>query len=194
MNKTVAAGVLGLLLVTGGTAQATEDWMVRFRAAAVLPDASSSPVAGVDARNSGSPEVDISYFITQNIALEAIAATTRHTVTLNNASLGRVSVLPPTLTLQYHFNPSGSVRPYVGGGINYTRFYNVKLAAPLDVERNSWGGVLQVGVDFAVGKNSYINLDVKKIYLKTDVSSAGAYLTTLKLDPVVVGVGYGFRF
>lgn len=194
MQKAVAAGVLGLWMAMGGVAQAAEDWMLRFRAAAVLPDASSSPVTGVDARNSGSPEVDISYFFTQNIALEAIAATTRHTVTLNNASLGKVSVLPPTVTLQYHFNPTGSVRPYVGAGINYTRFYNVKLAAPLDVERNSWGGALQLGVDFAVGKNSYINLDVKKIYLETDVSSAGTYLTTLKLDPVVVGIGYGFRF
>lgn len=194
MSKTLSAGVLGLCLAMSSGAQAAEDWMLRFRVAAVLPDASSSPVAGVDASNSWSPEVDISYFITQSIALEAIAATTRHTVTLNNASLGKVSVLPPTLTLQYHFNPTGSVRPYVGAGLNYTRFYNVKLAAPLDVERNSWGGVLQLGVDFAVGKNSYINLDVKKIYLETDVSSAGTYLTTLKLDPVVVGIGYGFRF
>jgi len=194
MSKAMVLSALGVLTVMSAAAHATDDWMFRFRAVEVVPDARSAPVAGVDANNSFSPEVDLTYFITKNIAVEAIAATTRHTVTLNSASLGKLSVLPPTVTLQYHFNPDGSVRPYVGAGINYTRFYNVKLAAPLDVERNSWGGALQVGVDFAVGKNSYINLDAKKIYLKTDVTSAGAYLTTLKLDPWVLGIGYGFRF
>ena len=194
MSKKMTAGVLGMLAAMSGAAQASEDWMLRFRAAEVIPDASSAPVTGVDANSSFSPEVDLTYFITKNIAVEAIAATTRHKVTLNNAGLGKVSVLPPTVTLQYHFNPDGEIRPYAGAGINYTRFYNVKLAAPLNVERNSWGGVLQAGVDFKVGKNSYINLDVKKIYIETDVTAAGAYLTTLKLDPVVVGIGYGFRF
>lgn len=194
MSRAIAFGVLGVLAALSGSAQAGEDWMLRFRAAVVAPDASSSPVAGVDADSSFSPEVDLTYFFTKNIAVEAIAATTRHEVSLNGADLGKVSVLPPTVTLQYHFNPEGTVRPYVGAGVNYTRFYNVDLVAPLDVDRNSWGAAFQVGVDFKVGANSYINLDAKKIYLETDVSNAGAYLTTLELDPWVFGIGYGFRF
>lgn len=194
MSRTLAAKVLGILMVMGGTAHAADDWMFRVRAIDVAPDASSAPVAGVDAKDKWSPEVDLSYFFTKNIAVEAIAATTRHRVTLNNAALGKVSVLPPTVTLQYHFNPDGSVKPYIGAGLNYTRFYNVKLASNLDVDKNSWGGALQAGVDIAVSKNSYINFDVKKIYIETDVKSSGTYLTTLKLNPVVWGVGYGFRF
>lgn len=194
MSKLLAANVLGILMAMGGAAHAADNWMFRVRAIDVAPDASSSPVAGVDAKDKWSPEVDISYFLTKNIAVEAIAATTRHKITLNNADLGKVSVLPPTVTVQYHFNPEGMVRPYVGAGVNYTRFYNVKLASNLDVDKSSWGGALQAGVDIAVGKNSYINLDVKKIYIETDVKSSGAYLTTLKLDPLVWGVGYGFRF
>ncbi len=194
MRSVISVGVLSLMVAMSGTVNAADNWMFRVRAAEVIPDASSAPVSGVDANSSFSPEVDLTYFFTKNIAVEAIAATTRHSISLNGGNLGKVSVLPPTVTLQYHFNPEGSVRPYVGAGINYTRFYNVKLSAPLDVERNSWGGALQIGVDFAVGKNSYINLDVKKIFLETDVKSSGTYLTTLKLDPVVVGIGYGFRF
>jgi len=194
MSRVLAACLLGLVAVSAGVAQAEDKWMFRVRAAEVIPDASSGPVTGVDANSSFSPEVDLSYFFTKNIAVEVIAATTRHTVTLGSTNLGRVSVLPPTVTLQYHFNPDGTVNPYVGAGVNYTRFYRVKLTAPLDVERNSWGGALQAGIDFKVGKNSYINLDVKKIFLETDVSAGGTYLTTLNLDPVVVGIGYGFRF
>jgi outer membrane protein len=194
MNKTIAIGVMGVLAALSPSAQAGEDWMFRVRAAVVSPDASSGPVTGLDADNSFSPELDLTYFFTKNIAVEAIAATTTHTVSLNGADLGDVSVLPPTVTLQYHFNPEGSVRPYVGAGVNYTRFYDVELPAGLDVDRNSWGAALQVGVDFKVGANSYINLDLKKIFLETDVTSSGAYLTTLELDPWVFGIGYGFRF
>ena len=31
-------------------------------------------------------------------------------------------MLPPTLTAQYHFNPHGAVRPYLGAGVNYSIF------------------------------------------------------------------------
>lgn len=194
MSKNLAANLFGLFIAVSGAAHAGDDWMLRVRAIDVAPNASSNPVAGVNANDQWSPEVDLTYFFTKNIAIEAIAATTRHSVTLNSADLGKVSVLPPTVTLQYHFNPEGRVQPYVGAGINYTRFYNVQLASGLDVDKNSWGGALQVGTDIAIDKNSYINLDVKKIYIQTDVKNNGTYLTTLKLDPVVWGVGYGFRF
>ncbi len=194
MSKKLAANLFGLFIAVSGAAHAGDDWMLRVRAIDVAPDSSSSPVAGVNANDQWAPEVDLTYFFTKNIAVEAIAATTRHSVTLNSTDLGKVSVLPPTVTLQYHFNPEGRVQPYVGAGVNYTRFYNVQLASGLDVDRNSWGGALQLGTDIAIGKNSYINLDVKKLYIQTDVKSNGTYLTTLKLDPVVWGVGYGFKF
>jgi len=87
-----------------------------------------------------------------------------------------------------------SIKPYVGAGLNCTRFYNVDLAPGLSVERDSFGGALQAGVDIAVSKNLNLNLDVKKIRIETDVKSNGAKLTTLDIDPLVWGVGLGFRF
>ena len=171
-----------------------EDWMMRVRAIAVSPDVDSSPVGGIDVDTQYVPELDFTYFLTPNIGMELILGTARHEVSLGGASLGKVSHLPPTLTLQYHFNPKGQINPYVGAGLNYTRFYNVDLAPGLDIDKNSWGGALQVGVDIAVAKNGYINLDVKKIWIDTEVTANGAHLTDLDINPWVFGIGYGFRF
>ncbi len=83
----------------------------------------------------------------------------------------------------------------MGAGINYTRFSSVDIAdGAADVKRNSWGGALQVGFDYALDKNWSINFDVKKLYLKTDVSVGGDNKGAFKVDPVLVGVGVGYRF
>ena len=192
MKKTL----LTLALVAALPASALADnWMMRVRAIDIRPDVSTSPtVGGLDVSDEWVPEVDFTYFVTPNIGVELILATARHEVTLGNTSLGKLNHLPPTLTLQYHFQPTSSIKPYVGAGVNYTRFYNVDLAPGLSIDNNSFGGALQAGVDIAVTKNGYINLDVKKIWIDTDVKANGVKLTTLDIDPVVWGIGYGFRF
>ena len=84
--------------------------------------------------------------------------------------------------------------------MNYTRFSNVNFkpavrdALDPSIKKNSYGGALQVGFDYALDKNWSLNFDVKKVYIKTDVSAAGAKLGTFKVDPVLVGVGLGWRF
>lgn len=171
-----------------------DDWMMRVRAIDIEPDTRSS-LAGLDVSNAWVPEIDFSYFVTPNVAFELILGTARHDITLNGTRLGKVSHLPPTLAVQYHFNPRGAINPYVGAGVNYTRFYNVDLPG-FEIDQNSFGGALQAGVDFAVTKNGYINLDLKKIWIDTTVTSAatGATVTNLDIDPLVIGIGYGFRF
>ncbi len=197
MKKALVSGALGAVMVAAGSAQAADEWLIRARVINVAPDVSST-LAGADVNDQTTAELDFTYFINKNVGVELILATTRHEVTLNGTSLGKVSVLPPTVTVQYHFNPAGTFKPYVGAGLNYTRFYSVSLdrVLPLDVDRNSWGGALQAGFDIALDKSSYLNFDVKKIYIKTDVrnSATGAHVTDLKIDPVVWGIGYGRRF
>lgn len=187
--------LLALALIASLPASALADnWMMRVRAIDIAPDVKSSSLPGVDVSDEWVPEVDFTYFVTPNIGVELILATARHEVTLNGASLGKLNHLPPTVTVQYHFNPTPTIKPYVGAGLNYTRFYNVDLPG-LKVDNNSVGGALQAGVDIAVTKNGYINLDVKKIWIDTTVKTdAGAKVTDLDLNPVVWGIGYGFRF
>jgi outer membrane protein len=146
------------------------------------------------------PEVDFTYFVTDNIALELIAGTTRHDVshTPTGIDLGKVSLLPPTLTLQYHFMPKERLSPYVGAGVNYTIFYNEDApggaVTSIDYD-NSFGWALQAGVDYAIADRWYVNLDVKKLFLSTDVSiNGGAINAKVDLDPWLFGVGVGYRF
>ena len=112
--------------------------------------------------------------------------------------MGTFKHLPPTLTLQYHFTDLGAYKPYVGAGLNYTKISSVSLKNGNDVlqlDNDSFGAALQVGVDIPLDKKWSVNVDVKKVYIKTDVyGPSGASLGTLKLDPVLLGVGVGYRF
>ena len=199
MNNTLKLAVAGAVVAMALPVQAQQgDWLVRARILNISPQVSSS-LGTLGVSNEVTPEVDFSYFFTDNISAELILATQRHTVNNAGASLGKVSHLPPTLTLQYHFLPKEAFNPYVGAGLNYTRFYNTSLAlgaTPLVVDKNSWGGALQAGVDYALDKKWSLNLDVKKIWIKTNVNNGttGAFVSDLKIDPIIVGVGVGYRF
>ena len=119
--------------------------------------------------------------------------------------VGKVWVLPPTLTLQYHFRPNAQVRPYAGVGVNYTLFYNESASSSLegaigntgiDLD-DSFGVAFQAGVDVALNDNWFANLDVKYIQIDTDARLATGPATNtveVDLDPVVAGIGIGRRF
>jgi outer membrane protein len=168
---------------------------VRVRAVHVGPQNSSSPLTGVEVSSKTIPEVDISYFFSNNISAELVLTyPQQHDVSLNGAKIGTVKELPPTLLAQYHFSPGSAFDPYVGAGLNYTLFSSVNIPG-LDVSKSSLGGALQVGFDVPLKNNMSFNVDLKKVYMKTDVStSAGAYVTSLKIDPILFSVGLGWKF
>ncbi|POZ61349.1 OmpW/AlkL family protein [Chromobacterium alticapitis] len=205
MKKLALAAMVGMISASAFAAQG--DILARFRVIDVAPSASwdnSGAVPGltVDAKSAVVPELDFTYMITNNIGTELILGTSRHKISTNKfGDVGKVSVLPPTLTLQYHFAPEATFRPYVGAGLNYTRFYDNDLNVPgvthLSVKNNSFGPALQAGADIAINKSWFFNVDVKKLWVKTDVSAdqlGGAKLGTLHIDPWVFGIGVGTKF
>lgn len=176
-------------------APAAAPWMVRARAVHLDSANKDSTGLNLSINDKWLPEFDISYFFTPNIAAELVLTVPqRHTVSAGGTAIGSVRHLPPTLTVQYHFTGSAAIQPYLGVGVNYTRFSSVSLPAGVDVKRNSFGLAFQVGADIPVAKNTYLNVDVKKVYIKTDVSAAGTTIGTFKVDPVLFGVGVGWRF
>ena len=196
MKKNLLA-VAVLCALTSGAAfaqQAESPWLVRVRAVHLDSANKDSTGLGLAVNNKTIPEVDITYFFNKNIAAELVLTVPqKHTLSAGATNIGTLKHLPPSLLLQYHFEAPG-FKPYVGAGINYTRFSSVNLPAGVDIDRNSWGGALQVGVDVPLSKNLSLNLDVKKVYIKTDVFAGGAKAGTFKVDPVLVGVGLGWRF
>lgn len=170
----------------------------------IVPATGLSPgpgglISGANTSTSWSiiPEVDVSYYLTKNIAIEAICCFSRHHVqgtgTLYGASLARAWVFPPSLILQYHFTNFGAFQPYVGVGVNYTAYFSdagnnswTLFTAPgsalnaagvgsvpatftsLSVTP-SWGVVGQIGFDYMFNETWGINLDLKRILMEPNV-------------------------
>lgn len=190
-------------------------WQVRLRGIYVLPDFSNrvltvnaAPLAGarIGVTDSIIPELDITYYFTKNIAAELILAVTRHTAygagTISGlGSLGRSWLLPPTLTLQYHFTDFGAFKPYIGGGINYTWFFNTNSNTLRNFSlRDNVSYVAQFGFDYALNDHWGWNVDVKRVFLLTTASgnlgaTNGPRVTApLRIDPWLIGTGLTYRF
>ena len=199
----VAAAVLAVLM-TGATLPVQAQggaWVFRARAVNIDPADKDKTGLGLSLSRKTIPEVDISTFLTPNVAAELILTVPqRHTLRSNGVRIGTVKHLPPTLTLQYHFNPDGQFRPYVGAGLNYTRFSSarfepaVQAALAPSIKKQSVGLAVQAGVDVMLDQQWSINLDIKKLQMDTDVRSQGTSVGKFKIDPLLIGVGVGYRF
>lgn len=194
----LAAIALAAATLVSGTAFAQEGpWLVRVRAVNLQSANGDTTGLGLSVNDKVIPEVDISYFLSPNLAVELILTVPQeHDLQSKGAKIGTVSHLPPTLLVQYHFG-GATFKPYVGAGVNYTKFTAIDLVpslAGVDVNRNSWGAALQAGFDVPVNKQISINVDIKKAFIKTDVIAGGNSLGTFSVDPLLVGVGVGYRF
>lgn len=227
------AAAFGAAGSTLETSAADSRWRVRGRVIGVIPDDDSGHIFleaggtsteltnGVSVDSQWVPELDVTYMITPHFGIEAIAGMTRHDIHIDGndpllGSLGVVDdmkifdvwVLPPTVTLQYHFRPSARLRPYAGVGVNYTAMLwndatdrlERTLGSAVDVDTSSsWGWAGQFGFDYDLGGNWFANVDVKYIDIDTtaslQVQRLGAGLrVNADIDPWVVGVGVGWRF
>lgn len=188
----------------GDSALSKERFQIRVRGIGVLPDdgghttINGSPTAD----DAFVPEVDFTYFFTEHVAAELIVATSPHDLGLDDSDsgdldLGDTMILPPTLTLQYHFTPDNTFSPYIGAGINYTLTYGedsgndtTKISAD-----NGVGYALQAGMDYWLDDHWGLNFDVKKVWVDVDASiNSGAITGNVELDPWIVGAGVSYRF
>ena len=170
--RIAAALALAASTLTPALAQSSDGaWLVRARA--VYLDAAnkdSVDVTDVSINNKWLPEVDISYFFTPNIAAELILTYPQKqdvSSTAHGGKIGTLKHLPPVLTIQYHFDQVNGFKPYVGAGLNYTRFSNVDLPDGFSIDKNSVGFALQAGVDYEISKGMYLKLDIKKVQIRT---------------------------
>ncbi len=182
-------------------------FLMRVRLLGVVPDDSSSDITAIGGQavvdDSITADLDFAYFFTKNFAAELTLTVAKNDVGAVNTAvgdldLGHVYLLPPTLTAQYHFLPDGQFRPYVGAGINYTLFFNEDsgVAHGIDYD-NGFGYALQVGMDIGIDDHWAINLDLKKVWLSTDVAVRAlgtTVYTDVDIDPWLFGLGIAYRF
>jgi outer membrane protein len=220
-HRLFALLALAPLLALPAVADAAErgDLQLRGRVISISPDDDSGEISGVagsgvNVDSAVTVEIDFTWFLSSRVALELIAATATHDIhgTGTAAGLGRIAdtaVLPPTLTVQYHWNTDGKVQPYLGAGINYTLFYSEDVTDSLDTFLgtpsridldSSFGFAAQAGLDFQVSDNWYFNVDLKSLDIDTtasirdDATDAELARVDVGLNPWVPGVGIGYRW
>jgi outer membrane protein len=104
----------------------------------------------------------------------------------------------PTLLVNYYFGePANTLRPYLGVGLNYTRFTSVKSSlAPKVSMSDSLGAAIQVGVNFAFNKQSGLFASVARVDVQSDVVAVGSTVLTTHIDfkPVTYSMGAYYKF
>lgn len=207
----LSTALLAALPAAAQQSAAEGNWLVRVRAVNVDTANKSTPISALGVPSGAIhvadkvyPELDVSYFFTKNFAAELILTVPqKHNVKVTDSAIGRIDagsfyLLPPTLTAQWHFNPEGTFRPYVGVGVTYSDYSRVKLSAAginLKLDDNYFGPAVQAGFDVQLGKQLFLNFDIKKAHVRSDLKTdAGVKLSRLKVDPLLIGIGLGWRF
>ncbi|MDR2871215.1 MAG: outer membrane beta-barrel protein [Xanthomonadaceae bacterium] len=184
-------------------AQSQGDWTLGAGLGLVNPKSNNGNLVGdlrLDVKSSTRPTLTFEYFVYDNLGVEVLAAWPfKHDI--NIRGLGRVGTtkqLPPTVSLQYHFNSQGTVSPFVGVGLNYTTFFSTKSRGVLrggDLKLgSSWGVAGHAGLDFAIGERGAIRADVRWMDIDSRVKLDGVRLGTANVDPWVYGVSYIWKF
>jgi outer membrane protein len=215
MWKTLFGAALALLTCLAprpSLAQSVEglaagSFLLRGRVVGVIPNHGGTtikPIGGyIDDSNTVSPEIDLSYFFTDHLAMEGEIGVLQQTLTavdtrLGTVPIGRVSSVPIILMGQYHFRPHARLNPYLGIGIAITPYYDVEAAGgriqQLSVT-SEVGAAFQMGVDYQVQGPWYANFDVKKLLLSAKASANdGMVSASGQVNPWVIGAGIGYRF
>jgi outer membrane protein len=183
-------------------AQSQGDFLIGVGVHGVLPtDDFSTTAAGlVRVDDNVRPTITAEYFVADRVGIELLAAWPfEHDAQLAGAGdVIETKHLPPTLSLQYHFVNSSSLTPFVGIGVNYTHFFDEKgtgvlAGVPISLD-DSWGFAAHAGVDIAISDRGSLRADVRWIDIDTSAKVAGAPIGSVKIDPIVIGAAYVFKF
>ena len=162
---------------------------------------------GADAKTGDATTVILTYerMFTPNIGVELVVGLPPR---IHSSAAGSVAFLgddvlsaknvSPTLFVAYHFGEPGNTwRPYLGAGINYTRFVGIQSTLASDVKMSdSTGWAVQAGIDYALTKEWGLFASVAALQVKTKVVASGPTVlqTTIDLRPVVYSLGVAYRF
>ncbi len=199
MNRitTLCAAALLATSATGAMAQSQGDWTLGLGLGTVSPKEDNGTVAGAKLEIDKNTQVTLTfeYFIADNLGIEVLAATPfTHDLELGGADIGEAKHLPPTLSINYHFQTKTAFTPFAGIGVNYTTALDVD--SPLgDLELDdSWGAALHLGVDYAISDRGALRADLRWMDIDMDAELNGTDIGTAEVDPMVFGISYIMKF
>jgi outer membrane protein len=182
-------------------------FLLRGRVVGIFPDNGNSTITRIggyiQVDNSVSPELDLSYFVTDHIAIEGETGVTHNTLTAEDTRIGTVAVgkvwsAPVVLVLQYHVLPHSRWNPYLGAGLAVLPYFDATPAGGLVQHlsvQSEVGAALQAGLDYQLSDRWYGNVDIKKLFVASYASVDDGLITSSgHVNPLIVGVGIGYRF
>jgi len=193
------------------TAQ-TYHWEFRLRGIYLAPAQDSSgyaplkmPENAIHVNDKWIPDLDVEYFFTPHWSTELVLTyPQKQTVTLERSALGypveigSFKHLPPTLTLKYNFLPGWDFQPYIGAGLNVASIMDTELQVPtvgrLNLDHTTVGAAAQAGFDYRLAEHWFLNADFKWLELRSAVRLGITQISQARIDPVLMGVGIGYRF
>lgn len=221
-NRVVGTLLLASLALAGtAQAQSAGALLVRAGATQISPDVKSGDLtapsfAGTQADIKASTQVTggLTYMLTDNVSLDLpLAAGFKHDIVGTGAiagvgKIGEVKALPITLLAQYRlFDANATVRPYVGFGPSYAKFYKARSTAaltaltggtpatPTTLEvQSKWAATVQAGTSVALAPRWALDVAVLKTFLKTRTTLSTGQTLDATLDPWSFTVGVGYRF
>ena len=198
-----------LLAMTTAFAVPAGTWSVAAGAHMVDPKSNNGTLAdgtlSVEVDDDIRPTVSGEYFFADNVGVELLAAIPfHHDITLTDANGNKIDAktqhLPPTLSLQYHFDGYDlpmNIKPFVGVGVNYTTFFKerIYLGNGNDLELDDSVGVAgHVGLDIPFAPTEAFRIDARYMDIKTDASLNGNDIGEVDISPWVYGVAFVKQF
>ena len=230
-SMTVATGVALVAAAPASAGDSNGNFQIKAGVSGVLTQDKTTQLdvknVGTDLQTNGHgatteniwiPTATLTYYFNKNLAVELFCCFGGTSVLANdvtggalfngaNTELAHATMFPPALTLQYHVDGFGPLRPYVGVGVQWIHYFNEKvgdnglggLGAQSVNFKDSFGFVAQGGVDYDLGNGFSLGVDVKKVWLDTEINwkdAAGNTMATAKhdLDPLIVTANIGYRF
>lgn len=213
-NPALLLVALGLVAQPMVANAAQGDWILRAGAGIVSPKSDNLTLSGtppaplasfggaeLDVDSGTGATFEVAHMIADHWGVELFAPLIffNHDVGLTGTSdIADVDLFPPVLSLQYYFNPDGKFQPYIGAGLNYSRFSRESTKGVLsgnDLEfDDSFGPAAQIGADFNLSERWLLNLGVRWIDLDSDVQVNGVDIGEAELDPFVYQAQVGYRF
>jgi outer membrane protein len=217
MNRTLSTSAVALAAALGSAAAGAQDAtpanVLKLGIAAYTTHSRTNGVngigvpAGADATTGNATTLLATYerMITPNFGAELalgipprIKAKAAGSVGFLGDDILSARIVAPTVFVNYHFGESGSaLRPYLGAGINYTRFTGARSRIASDVQlSDSVGWAAQAGLDYALDKNWGLFASVAALKVKTDLVASGSTVlqTTIDFRPIVYSIGAVYRF
>ncbi|MBK1823738.1 OmpW/AlkL family protein [Burkholderia orbicola] len=240
--KRISAGTVVLVAaISGAHAQSAGQWVVNAGWSHFAPQGSADPLtvnalgqsqvmtgSGGEIASGDTFGLTATYFLTDHIAATTVMGfpPTWH---LNGAGtlsgfgeLGTARAWSPAIIFNYYFGqPNARFRPYLGAGVTYTWFSNIKLSNPVSTGQiyfsptvgtalegptsvslsNSFAPVVNGGLTYNIDSHWSINASVAYSWVSTRAtlttrSSVGTVTSTSKfrVNPIVTFLSIGYRF